>query len=113
MIAEPLVKVRCAVCAGGDCAVICAAREVRAQREYLRRFRCRRLRPGAVLAVSVLNGECFRWDAAWMRRLPHPLGGWLRAAIAWNNLLAFPYLHGYSVRTLDWLLACHGFGRIS
>ncbi len=72
----------------------------------------RLLRPGGLLALRVPNGECFRWAAAWMRRLPEPLGGWLRAGMAWNNLLAFPYLHGYSVRTLDWLLGWHGFRRV-
>lgn len=70
------------------------------------------LRRGGVLALRVPNGECFRAAAARMRRLPEPLGGWLRALMAWNNLLAFPYLHGYSAQTLDWLLGWHGFRRI-
>lgn len=71
------------------------------------------LRPGGVLALRVPNGECFRGAVALMRRLPQPLGGWLRALMAWNNLLAFPYLNGYSVRTLDWLLGWHGFQRLA
>jgi hypothetical protein len=41
-----------------------------------------RLRPDGLLVLRVPNGECFRRATAWMRRLPHPLGGWLRAAIA-------------------------------
>jgi hypothetical protein len=71
------------------------------------------LRPGGILALRVPNGDCFRRSARWLkaRRLPRLLAGWLRAALAWNNLLAFPYLHGYSVRTLDWLLAWHGLTR--
>jgi SAM-dependent methyltransferase len=73
----------------------------------------RLLRKGGVLALRVPNGECFRLAARWMRRLPAPLDGWLRALMAWNNLLAFPYLHGYSVRTLDWLLSWHGFERVT
>lgn len=71
------------------------------------------LRPGGVLALRVPNGECFRQGMALMRRLPHPLAGWLRALFAWNNLLAFPYLHGYSVRTLDWMSTWHGLDRIA
>jgi hypothetical protein len=35
----------------------------------------------------------------------------LLAAMSWNNLPAFPYLHGYSVATLDRLLGEHGFER--
>jgi SAM-dependent methyltransferase len=74
---------------------------------------CRLLCPGGVLALRVPNGACFRWAVLGMRRLPLPLGGWLRAAMAWNNLLAFPYLHGYSVPTLDRLLIRHRFRRIA
>lgn len=33
------------------------------------------------------------------------------ATLAWNNLLGFPYLHGYSIATLDLLLERHGFRR--
>lgn len=72
----------------------------------------RLLRPGGILALRVPNGACFRLAAFWMRRLPGPLGGWLRAAMAWNNLLAFPYLNGYSVQTLDWMLGWHGLERL-
>lgn len=72
----------------------------------------RLLRPGGILALRVPNGACFRLAVSWMRRLPRFGGGWLRAAMAWNNLLAFPYLHGYSVRTLDWMLGWHGLERV-
>jgi hypothetical protein len=34
-------------------------------------------------------------------------------ALAWNNLIGFPYLHGYSVGTLDRLVAAYGFERIA
>lgn len=71
----------------------------------------RALRSGGLVALRVPNGDCFRWSAAWARRLAEPLGGWLRAAMAWNNLLAFPYLYGYTVPTLDWLLGRHGLTR--
>jgi hypothetical protein len=32
--------------------------------------------------------------------------------LAWNNLLGFPYVYGYSLRTLDELVSRHGFMRI-
>ncbi|MEO7974092.1 MAG: hypothetical protein ABIU84_10955, partial [Thermoanaerobaculia bacterium] len=34
-------------------------------------------------------------------------------ALAWNNLIGFPYLHGYSVGTLDRLVAPYGFERLA
>lgn len=74
---------------------------------------CRMLRPGGVLAVRVPNGECFRWAVARLRTVGWPWAGWLRAILAWNNLLAFPYLYGYSLRTLDRLLRGYGFTRIA
>ncbi|HKA55151.1 MAG TPA: class I SAM-dependent methyltransferase [Candidatus Binatia bacterium] len=74
---------------------------------------CRLLRPGGVLAVRVPNGECFRLAVARMHTLPRPLANGLRAALAWNDLLAFPYLHGYSLRTLDRLLLQYGFTRVA
>lgn len=70
------------------------------------------LRPGGILAIRVPNGACFRESMALMRRLPSPFAGWLRALLAWNNLLAFPYLHGFSVRTLDWMSHWHGLDRV-
>lgn len=72
----------------------------------------RLLRAGGILALRVPNGECFRRSVEWMRRLPHPVDGWLRAVLAWNNLMAFPYLQGYTVRTLDWLCSWHSLERV-
>jgi SAM-dependent methyltransferase len=67
------------------------------------------LRRDGVLVIRVPNGACF---GAAMRLLPRlPLRGPLLAAMAWNNLLGFPYLYGYSVATLDRLLAGSGFVR--
>jgi len=69
------------------------------------------LRHDGVLVVRVPNGACFR---AAMQLLPRlPWRGPLLAALAWNNLLGFPYLYGYSVATLDRLLAGVGFARIA
>jgi SAM-dependent methyltransferase len=73
----------------------------------------RLLRPGGILALRVPNGACFRWCVSTARRLPAPLASWLRAAMAWNNLLAFPYLHGYTVSTLDRLLLRRSMRRIA
>jgi SAM-dependent methyltransferase len=72
----------------------------------------RLLRPGGLLVLRVPHGECFRRAARWLRRTPAPWTGWLRAALAWNNLLAFPYLQGYAVPTLDRLLRPYGFTRL-
>lgn len=95
-----------------DCVAVWNAFDQLPEPEPVLAAASRLLRSGGVLALRVPNGECFRLTAAWMRRLPGPLGGWLRAAMAWNNLLAFPYLHGYSVRTLDWLVGWHQLQRI-
>ena len=70
------------------------------------------LRPGGLLALRFPNGACFRRAAGWMRRWPRPFRGMLRASLAWNNLLGFPYLFGYSAPTLDRLLAPYGFERV-
>jgi len=74
---------------------------------------CQLLKPGGLLVIRVPNGECFRWATARLRSLPRPFTGWLRAILAWNNLLAFPYLYGYSVRTLNRLLRAYGFTPIA
>ena len=73
----------------------------------------RAVRAGGLLALRVPNGRYFA-DA--IARLGHD--GELRRryrllALAWNNLIGFPYLHGYSVRTLDRLVAPYGFERVA
>jgi SAM-dependent methyltransferase len=73
----------------------------------------RALRPGGILALRVPNGDCFRLLTRWEPRLPRVLRGWLHSAMAWNNLLAFPYLHGYSIVTLDGLLSRHTLARVA
>jgi SAM-dependent methyltransferase len=74
---------------------------------------CKALRPGGCLVLRVPNGNCFRLGARWMHRLPRGASNWIRASLAWNNLLGFPYLYGYSPRTLDRLLARYGFQRVA
>ncbi|HSP96437.1 MAG TPA: methyltransferase domain-containing protein [Candidatus Dormibacteraeota bacterium] len=71
------------------------------------------LRPGGLLVVRVPNGDAFRgaWQTA--RALPRPLRPPLLAAMAWNNLLTFPYLQGYTVDSLDRLLGDVGAKRIA
>lgn len=70
------------------------------------------LRGKGHLVLRVPNGEMFREGLHWLKA-----GGWYRtwamAALAWNNLLSFPYLNGYSVSTLDQLVARHGFTRVA
>lgn len=71
------------------------------------------LQPDGLLVIRIPNGECFRWAVTQLRTLPRPGSHWLLATLAWNNLLAFPYLYGYSVRTLDRLLRGYGFTRVA
>jgi SAM-dependent methyltransferase len=73
----------------------------------------RLLRPGGLLVIRVPNGALFRRAAVWLRQGPKAMRPWLSAALAWNNLLAFPYLHGYSLASLDRLLASHSFERVA
>ncbi|HTO55569.1 MAG TPA: methyltransferase domain-containing protein [Myxococcota bacterium] len=61
------------------------------------------LRPGGLLLLRFPHGACFRRLLA---RKPLPL-----RALAWNNLLGFPYLHGYGLRSLDSLLGDFAFAR--
>lgn len=71
------------------------------------------LRPGALLTVRVPNGACFLSALSMMRRLPPRASRWVRAVLAWNNLLMFPYLFGYSVSTADRLMKRYGLQRIA
>jgi SAM-dependent methyltransferase len=71
------------------------------------------LRLGGLLAVRVPNGSCFRAAVKRMRELPRRLTECIRTGMAWNNLLAFPYLYGYSLAALDALLGRYGFYRVA
>ncbi len=64
-----------------------------------------------ILVIRVPNGACFRRLIDWVAQAQEPVRSWVLAAMAWNNLLGFPYVYGYTVSTLDQLLARHGFAR--
>jgi len=70
------------------------------------------LRDDGHLILRVPNGEMFQQGLQWLKA-----GGmrrrWAMQALAWNNLLTFPYLNGYSACTLDQLVARHGFSRVA
>jgi len=69
------------------------------------------LRDEGLLVIRVPNGAVYRRGAELLKRRGL-LCNWMIATLAWNNLLAFPYLHGYSIATLDQLLGRHGFSRL-
>jgi len=69
----------------------------------------RLLRPHGIFVVRVPNGEFY---ATVHQRLVHGRRverAAARAALAQNNLLAFPYRHGFTVRALTQLLDEQGF----
>jgi SAM-dependent methyltransferase len=65
-----------------------------------------RLRDGGLIAIRVPNGAFY---ARVRRRLHGPAAPLARALLAHNNLLTFPYRHGFSPRTLSRLLEASGF----
>jgi SAM-dependent methyltransferase len=64
------------------------------------------LRPRGILAIRVPNGAFY---SAVRRRLDGVAGPVARALLAHNNLLGFPYRHGFTVRSLSLLLEDTGF----
>ena len=64
------------------------------------------LRPNGVLAIRVPNGAFY---AAVRRRLGGVTGPVARTLLAHNNLLGFPYRHGFTVQSLSLLLEDTGF----
>jgi SAM-dependent methyltransferase len=60
-----------------------------------------RLRAGGMIVVRVPNGVFYR---TWRRHLGTPLRPFARTALAHNNLLGFPYRHGFSPGSLTTLL---------
>ena len=64
------------------------------------------LRPDGVIAIRVPNGAFY---ATVRRRLDGVAGAVARALLAHNNLLGFPYRHGFTVQSLSLLLEDTGF----
>jgi SAM-dependent methyltransferase len=64
------------------------------------------LREGGVLAVRVPNGAFY---ATVRERLDGPASPIARALLAHNNLLGFPYQHGFTPGSLSYLLERAGF----
>jgi len=64
------------------------------------------LKENGVLAIRVPNGAFY---ATVRRRLDGVAGPVARALLAHNNLLAFPYRHGFTVRSLTLLLEDTGY----
>jgi SAM-dependent methyltransferase len=66
----------------------------------------RRLRPGGVLVVRVPNGGFY---TRWRARLRGPAAPIARAVLSHNNLLGFPYRHGFTPGSLSRLVSECGF----
>lgn len=69
------------------------------------------LPPGGLLVIRVPHAAFYLRG---LTALDHPEPGRRAASeriLAWNNLLSFPYLHGFSLETLDALVQPHGFVR--
>jgi SAM-dependent methyltransferase len=64
------------------------------------------LSPGGILAIRVPNGGFY---AALRPLLSGPASGAARAVLAHNNLLGFPYRHGFTPESLSLLLENAGF----
>ena len=64
------------------------------------------LSPGGVIAIRVPNGGFY---ATLRPRLDSPIGSLATALLAHNNLLSFPYRHGFTVAALTRLLEATGF----
>ena len=67
------------------------------------------LRNGGLLIVRVPNGACFDWVMGLPRSLRFPFD----VTLAFNNLLTFPYLYGYSALQLERLIVPYGFRLIT
>src|SRR5690606_34091424 len=73
----------------------------------------RLLRPGGVLALRVPHGLAFRGLHARRARARGPVRRFHDACLAWNNLLSFPYLHGYGAASLERIVPPFGFRRVA
>ncbi|BFU94898.1 MAG: protein of unknown function [Nitrospira sp.] len=66
------------------------------------------LRRRGVLVIRIPNGACFEWAMTLRAKLSKRWRRPLDAALAWNNLLTFPYLYGYSPAGLASLVGSFG-----
>lgn len=73
----------------------------------------RLLKNGGILVIRIPNGACFSSAMIMSSGLPLWLRRLLYVALAWNNLLTFPYLYGYSTGTLTALTGAYGFRRVA
>jgi hypothetical protein len=64
---------------------------------------------GGTLAIRVPNGEAY---TSFRRALGGPFAPVARAALVHNNLLGFPYRHGFTTSSLTRLLSDAGFGDV-
>jgi hypothetical protein len=69
----------------------------------------RLLNVGGMLVLRVPNGDAY---ATIRRALGGRLAGVARAVLAHNNLLGFPYRHGFTPRSLARVMTDAGFGDI-
>jgi SAM-dependent methyltransferase len=69
----------------------------------------RLLNTGGMLALRVPNGEAY---TTIRRALRGPLASLARAVLAHDNLLGFPYRHGFTTSSLTRLLTDAGFGDV-
>jgi len=68
------------------------------------------LQPGGLLVLRTPNALFYRICEQFLARSPSgELATWVLRALAYNNLLAFPYLYGYQCRTLVGIAKMHGF----
>ncbi|MDF0642424.1 MAG: methyltransferase domain-containing protein [Nitrospira sp.] len=66
------------------------------------------LRRRGLLVIRIPNAACFEWAMTLRAKLSKRWRRPLDAALAWNNLLTFPYLYGYSPVLLTGLVESFG-----
>jgi SAM-dependent methyltransferase len=71
------------------------------------------LERGGVLALRVPHGSYYRDASRRGAAASRVTRGLWTASLAWNNLLSFPYLHGYGLASLDRLVTPFGFERVA
>lgn len=72
----------------------------------------RSLKPNGLLVIRIPHGNCYRSAMEFIK-----VHRWMEkpvyTVLTWNNLLSFPYLHGYGLTTLDRLVGEFGLIRES